>query len=77
MDDFRTIRIRARQKLSETGMNVGEFAVAHNIPMGTAYAFFSKDQRPGLMVTGMMAEALGVSMDWLCGIRLGEVDHGK
>lgn len=70
MDDIRIIRIRAREKLHETGLSMSEFAVRHNISQGSVYEFFANERPVGLLRAGMIAEALGVSLDWLCGIQL-------
>ena len=68
MDDVHVWRVRARGRLSDLGMTVGDFSRLTHIPEHQLFGFFFDGRPPSIQVAGGIAEGLGVSLDWLLGI---------
>lgn len=65
---IRAIADNGRKALSRQNITMCAFAAQHNIPQGSLSTFLGYETMPSLFTTVKMAHAMGVSLDWLCGL---------
>lgn len=62
-----TFRRRLIQAMADKNLNVTELAEITGTQYTTIYKYLRSDAAPSAFTLGCLADALGVSMDWLWG----------